>query len=71
MSWKKEIIFQKKKSFFHMFSYLTLASGALFLVIIVIADNSPWNCVTDVIYNFYHVFPNAYNIKMYRHIDRK
>ena len=33
------MIFQKN-SIFHMFSYLTLASGALFLVIIVIADNT-------------------------------
>ena len=31
----------EKILFFHMFSYLTLASGALFLVIIVIADNKP------------------------------
>ena len=34
------MIFQKN-TIFHMFSYLTLASGALFLVIIVIADNEP------------------------------
>ena len=33
---------------------------------------SQWNCVTDVIYNlFYHIFLNANNIKIYRHIDRK
>ena len=31
----------EKKTIFQMFSYLTLASGALFLVIIVIADNKP------------------------------
>ena len=31
----------RKNTIFHMFSYLTLASGALFLVIIVIADNKP------------------------------
>ena len=32
------MIFQKKY-YFHMFSYESLASGALVLVIIVIADN--------------------------------
>ena len=31
----------EKNTIFHMFSYLTLSSGALFLVIIVIADNKP------------------------------
>ena len=31
----------RKNTIFHMFFYLTLASGALFLVIIVIADNKP------------------------------
>ena len=31
----------EKILFLHMFSYLTLASGALFLVIKVIADNKP------------------------------
>ena len=65
------MIFQKN-TIFHMFSYLTLASGALFLVIIVIADNKSMElCYRCYIYFFYHVFPNAYNIKMYRHIDRK
>ena len=34
------MIFQKK-NVFHMFSYLSLASGALVLVITVIADNKP------------------------------
>ena len=52
-----------------MFSYLTLASGALFLVIIVIADNKPMELCYRC--NFYYAFPNAYTIKMYRHIDRK
>ena len=37
----RDDISEKKTLFFHMFSYLTLASGALFLVIIVIADNKP------------------------------
>ena len=65
------MIFQKN-TVFHMFSYLSLASGALGLVITVIADNKPKNCVTYVIYNlFNHMFPYAYNIKIYRHIDRK
>ena len=32
---------KRKNTIFHMFSNLTLASGALFLVIIVIADNKP------------------------------
>ena len=31
----------EKNAIFHIFSYLTLASGALFPVIIVIADNKP------------------------------
>ena len=34
------MIFQKN-TIFHMFSYSSLASGALVLVIIVIADNKP------------------------------
>ena len=34
------MIFQKKY-YFHMFSYYSLASGALVLVITVIADNKP------------------------------
>ena len=33
-----------------MFSYLTLASGALFLVIIVIADNKPNGIVLQMLY---------------------
>ena len=42
----KEIVLEvrddiSKNTIFHMFSYLTLASGALFLVIIVIADIKP------------------------------
>ena len=43
----KEIVLEvrddisEKNTIFHMFSYLTLASGALFLVIIVIGDNKP------------------------------
>ena len=61
----------EKNTIFHMFSYLTLASGALFPVIIVIADNKPMELCYRCYINFYHVFPNAYNIKMYRHIDRK
>ena len=56
-----------------MFSYLSLASGALVLVITVIADNKPMElCYPCCIYNlFNHIFPYAYNIKIYRHIDRK
>ena len=34
------MIFQKN-TVFHMFSYLSLASGALVLVLTVIADNKP------------------------------
>ena len=34
-------LYFRKNTIFHMFSYLTLASGALFPVIIVIADNKP------------------------------
>ena len=34
-----------------MFSYKFLASGALILGIIVIADTKPWTCVADVINN--------------------
>ena len=47
---------------------INLASGALVLVLQSLPITSSWNCVTDVIYNiFYHIFPNAYNIKIYRH----
>ena len=35
------MIFQKKNTIFHTFSYKSLASGALVLVIIVIANNKP------------------------------
>ena len=41
-----------EKYYFHMFSYKSLASGALSLVIIVIADNKPMN-FTDVISNLF------------------
>ena len=43
----KEIVLEirgdssEKNSIFHMFYYLSLASGALVLVITVIADNKP------------------------------
>ena len=74
----KEIVLEvrndssEKNTIFHVFNYLILASGALFLVIIVIADNKHMElCYRCFFYNFNHVFPNAYNIKMYRHIDRK
>ena len=62
--------FQKNTIFYilHMFSYKSLASGALILGIIVIATNN----VTVVIYNlFYHLFSNAYTTKIYRHTNRK
>ena len=42
------MIFQKN-TVFHMFSYLSLASGALVLVIKVIADNKPM----ELCYLFY------------------
>ena len=62
------MIFQKN-TVFHMFSYKSLASDALVLVITVIADKSPWNCVTYVMYNlFNHIFPIANNIKIYIYI---
>ena len=62
----------EKKYYFHMFSYISLASGALVLVIIVIADNKPMElCYRCYILSFCHIFPNAYNIKIYRRIDRK
>ena len=61
-----------EKYYFHMFSNYSLASGALVLVIIVIADNKPMElCYRCYIKYFYHIFPNAYNIKTYRRIDRK
>ena len=57
---------------FTCFLIKSLASGALVLVITFITDNKPMECVTDGIYNlFYHIFPNACNIKIHRHIDRK
>ena len=65
------MIFQKKY-YFYMFSYSSLASGTLVLAIIVIADNKPMElCNRCYILSFYHIFHNAYNIKIYRHIDRK
>ena len=53
--------------------FTCLASGTLVLVITVIADNKPMElCYLCYIYNlFNHIFPNAYNIKIYRHIDRQ
>ena len=61
-----------KNAFFHMFSYQSLASGVLALIITVIADNKPKElCYRCYIYFFYHIFRNAYIIKIYRHIDRK
>ena len=69
------MIFQKKNNsttIFHRFSYYSLASGALVLEITVIVDNKPMEICYRFVYNlFYHIFPNAYNIKIYRHIDRK
>ena len=49
------MIFQKNNIFdiFNMFSYKSLASGALILGIIVIATNKPWTCVTDILYNIF------------------
>ena len=62
----------EKKTIFHMFSFKSLASGALVLVISVIVENKPMElCYRCYIQSFYHIFPNAYNIKIYRHIDRK
>ena len=57
----------EKNTIFHMFSYKSLASGAIVLVLQSLLLTSSWNCVTDVIYNlFYHIYPDAYNIKIYR-----
>ena len=43
-------------------SYKSLASGALILGNIVIADNKPMDlCNRFYIYSFYHIFPYAYN----------
>ena len=44
-------------------------SCALILGVIVIADSKLWACVTDVITNFYHIFSNVYNTKIYRKIQ--
>ena len=61
------------KYYFHIFSYKSLATGALILWIIVIADNKPMTCVIDVIIYIHHIFPNAYrsNNKIYRGTNRK
>ena len=57
------MIFQKN-TIFYMFFYKSLASGALVLVITVIADNMPMElCYRCYLLSFYHIFPNAYNIK--------
>ena len=37
----RDDILEKKMNIFHMFSYKSLASGALIIEIIVIADNKP------------------------------
>ena len=59
------MIFQKKYYFSHVFLLIS-SLWYLSLSITVIADNKLINCVTDVIYNlFYHIFPNAYNIKIH------
>ena len=52
-----------------MFTFTSLASCALILGVIVIADSKRWACVTDVINNFYHIFSNVYNTKIYRKIQ--
>ena len=36
-----------------MFSYWSLASGALVLLLQSLLITSSWNCVTDVIYNLF------------------
>ena len=64
----KEIVWEvrddssEKNNIFHMFFYQSLASGALILVITVIADNKPM----ELCYRCY-----IYIIRIYRHIDRK
>ena len=62
----------EKKYYFHMFSYISLASGAFILGNIVIADIKPmdmcFRCYKNILY---HIFPNAYNTKIYRDTNRK
>ena len=68
----QEMIFQKKMNIFHMFSYKYLASGALILGSIAIADiKHMCLCNGCYKYTFYHMFPNAYNTKIYRDTKRK
>ena len=55
-----------EKYYFSNFSYKSLASGALILRSIVIADNNLSTCVKDFIIKLYHIFPNAYNTKIFR-----
>ena len=53
------------------FSYKSLASGALILGIIGIADNKPVDLCYRCYKYFYHIFRNAYNTKIYRDTNRK
>ena len=55
---------------FHMFSYKSLASGALILEILVIADNKHMDFFADVT-NIFHIFPSMYNTKLYRDTNRE
>ena len=56
-----EMVFQKKYYFSH-FLYKSLASDALILGIIGIADIKPIDlCYRFYKYYFYHIFPNANN----------
>ena len=58
-------ISKKKTNIFHMFSYNSIASGAIIIGYIVSADNNPM----DLRYRcckltFYNIFPNAYTTKI-------
>ena len=74
----KEIVLEVKDDisekilFFTHVLLLISSLWCLSLRIIVIADNKPKElCYRCYIIFFYHIYPNAYNIKIYRHIARK
>ena len=57
----KEMIFQKKNTIFRMFFYTFIASGALILLIIDIADNKPmylcYRCFIYYLFITYYLMP--------------
>ena len=69
----RDDISEKKWIFFTGFHKNSLASGALTLEIIVIADNKPMHLCSRCYKNKFHLFPNTYRIpnNIYKDTIRK